>query len=135
MGNEGRGPRSWPTKAQLRIIGIFNSHDVAQVCQNKLYIAYAPGGGSFLTPRGWYVIGLTFMATMDFGVYKREEKRPQLAAAQEAVRSQYGLLVSERDPFGGYQPVGSRVKVWAMVAGAEYEGEKTERRGHEASRQ
>lgn len=106
------------SKNKLREMGIYNSHDIARISEQKLFIAYFFSNyGKVSICAKWQVYGMGFKtdpkAAWDdyeqktFNVQRREDNSPQLVEAIKWCAKNYGITEWEKDPFGDYQVKGA----------------------------
>lgn len=94
---------------------IFNSWGIADNNNDhKIFIEYIPADNGRLTSRyaSWRLIRIqntkdTIYSYKEFTVTCRENKPIELQKAIAWVKEKYGLDCTEKDPFGGYQVVGT----------------------------
>jgi len=112
------------TKEQMRQINLYNSWDIARRARSKLIITYVPAeSGSAARYAYWQACGMGFSTDKDtawfyhgnrsFTVCGRDEKASKLKL-KEAIdwcHTMYGTLAFEKDPFGGYQVMGTMRRI------------------------
>lgn len=109
------------TKKRWRELNVFNPHNLAAMGgkpMKRVVVYYRPQ----MTGRGyrsaaWQVMSLDIKTDpkghwMDnghktFGVFRPEEKEPQLKAALAFAREEFGVEEWERSPWGSYHPMGT----------------------------
>lgn len=113
------------TKDTLRELNIYSSYGLAQRLDNKIYINCIPADNGRLTSRYayWKTYRLDFLrpenktkeGTKEFTVRCREDKEPQLQKAIAWVKYFYSIEITDKDPFGGWQPKGTIAKLKEMI--------------------
>lgn len=110
------------TKNQMRQMGLHNSWDIARAAGNNLYISYMPAeSGRAAHYAFWQVVGIGIKTDKDavwfhyghktFDVGYREDKPIKLKEAMGWCHKKYGTLGFEKDPFGGYQVMGTMRRI------------------------
>ena len=106
------------SKEVLAFYKIYNSWGIMKHAHTKLMIAYVPAENGLASRSAYWVVQGNNISTnkdgfwMDHGnktfdVRGRDEKQKSLLEAQEWCKAKYGILGFEKDPFGGYQELGT----------------------------
>ena len=115
------------TKQLLRDHGIHNEHNVSEKAGAKIYITYCPADNGRLTAR--YAFWRYYRTSKlderntsetgqkDFTVTCRENKNKVLSEAIALIKRNYGIEITDKDPFGGWHPKGTLEKLSKLIEG------------------
>ena len=110
------------TRKTLNEHHIFNSYNIWQLLDNPIYLDYCPADNGRLTSHYayWKYYRKTdkgIKTKDDFTVTCREQKYPVLEQAIKFIKDQFNIVITDKDPFGGYHPEGSLKRLEDIIGG------------------
>jgi len=109
------------TKNILNEHGIYNSYDIAKKLGNKIFVCYVPATNGRLNQHYAYWEYERFdegkQFSKNFTVTCRENKPIVFETALNFIRDEFGLDITDKDPFGAYHPSGTLDKLKALIEG------------------
>jgi|ERR1700721_1389691 len=125
-------PKKFPTKARMEVARIHNSHNIANLTEQKIWICFSPADYD----RGGYgsahysVIHIGYKTDPDGPWYNHGNKTfLSLSKSKEEILPEAIIWTNEkfgsrewvRDPWGSYQDASALELAWAQVKAAEAE--------------
>jgi hypothetical protein len=117
------------TKAILNKYKIHNSWQIAEILNNKLFLAYNPiQDGRAYRSANWKIVGINFKTDPDspwynggcktFSVFGSNHKRAKKESFDQAInwiKEKYGLEMTDRDIWGNYHQSNSLMKLRVIL--------------------
>ncbi len=107
------------TKKILNEHGIHNLYDLVKVLNSQICLYYVPATNERLNYNYafWRYIRHTENGDKqkDFTVTCREQKQPVFEQAVKFIKGNFGIEITDKDPFGGYHPKGTLDKLRELI--------------------